>query len=111
MLLQAVDANSFVVSVVQSTTPVIVLFSDAATHRSRNMIASLEAVTRDQGAAIKVLHKVFDEGGCIEQDPAYAVQSAPTTLFFKDGKVERTVVGYYAYNGIFKAWVEQLAQP
>ncbi|MGY2272158.1 MULTISPECIES: thioredoxin family protein [Pseudomonas] len=110
MPLQTIDADSFVETVLRAAGPVIVLFSDAGTNRSRNMIASLQAVACDQGAAITVVNKVFDEVGSIEQDPAYDVQSAPTTLFFKNGKLERTVVGYYAYTGIFKTWVEQLSQ-
>ena len=110
MTLQTVDAHSFEGSVLNSATPVIVLFSDASKESSKRMITSLEAAALDQGAAIQVLNKVFDKNGDLEKNPAYDVQSAPTTLFFKDGKLERTVVGYYNYSDVFKAWVNDLAQ-
>ena len=110
MTLQTVDANNFASVVQQSTTPVIVLFSDASKNSSRNMIASLEAAAQDHGASIQVLNKAFDKNGSVEKDPAYDVQSAPTTLFFKGGKLERTVVGFYNYSDVFKAWVDELAR-
>jgi len=109
MSLQTIDANSFERSVLQAPIPVIVLFSDVSKNSSKNMIASLEAAAEDHGAALLVLNKAFDKDGSLEKDHTYDVQSAPTTLLFKDGKLVRTVVGFYNYSDVFKAWVDELA--
>ncbi len=108
MSLTTVDADSFSGNVLKSTVPVIVLFSDASKNSSRNMLASLEAAAQDQGGAVQVVNKAFDKEGDVEK--TYDVQSAPTTLFLKDGELKRVVVGFYQYEGVFKGWVDQLAQ-
>lgn len=110
MTLQSVDASTFEEVVLTSPVPVIVLFSDESKNSSKNMISSLEKAAEDQGSRIKVVNKALDKSGPIEKNPAYDVQSAPTTLFFKDGKLERTIVGFYDYSDIFKAWVDELAK-
>ncbi|WP_162633362.1 co-chaperone YbbN [Pseudomonas sp. LG1E9] len=109
MSLQTVDADSFKRSVLEASIPVIVLFSDISKNSSKKMIASLEAAAEDHGAALLVLNKAFEKDGSIEKNPDYDVQSAPTTLLFKDGKLVRTVVGFYNYSDVFKAWVDELA--
>ncbi|NMZ38257.1 thioredoxin family protein [Pseudomonas proteolytica] len=110
MSLNKVDASSFESRVLKSTTPVIVLFNDASRSASNKMVATLEAAAQDQGKAIEFLEKTLEVNGSIEKTPAYDVQSAPTTLFFRDGKLVRTVVGLYGYADTFKAWVDQLAK-
>lgn len=109
MSLPTVDASSFESRVLKATTPVIVLLSNASKPSSNRMVVTLEAAARDQGTAIEFLDKTLEVNGPIEKTPAYDVQSAPTTLFFRDGKLVRTVVGFYDYADTFKAWVDQLA--
>ena len=99
MTLQSVDDSSFDGAVLQSPIPVIVLFSDANKNSSKNMILSLQAAAQDQGAAVQVLNKAFDKNGHIEKDPAYDVQSAPTTLLFKGGRLVARLSGFMTTAG------------
>ncbi|WP_420233877.1 thioredoxin family protein [Pseudomonas sp. ABY48] len=110
MTLTTVTASDFEEQVLKSTSPVIVLFSTRGKKSSDNMVNSLEEAVKAHGAQISFLEKAFDQEGSIEKKKTYDVQSAPTTLFFKGGKLERTVVGFYKFEGVFKTWVEELSQ-
>lgn len=110
MALKTVLTNNFEELVLKSTLPVIMLFSTKGKRSSDNMTGSLEEAARSHGGEILFLEKAFEKEGSIEKDPDYDVQSAPTTLFFKRGKLERTVVGFYLYEGVFKVWVDDFAQ-
>ncbi|MCE0463106.1 thioredoxin family protein [Pseudomonas uvaldensis] len=110
MTLKTVNTTTFEALVLTSSLPVIVLFGTKGKKSSDQMTASLETAAQSHVSEITFLEKAFEKDGSIETDPQYDVQSAPTTLFFKDGKLERTVVGFYLYEGVFKAWVDELAQ-
>jgi len=109
MALKTVLTSNFEELVRKSTLPVIVLFSTKGKRSSDNMARSLEEAAESLGGRILFMEKAFEKAGGIEQDPDYDIQSAPTTLFFKRGNLERTVVGFYLYEGVFKAWVDDFA--
>ncbi|MEL4168518.1 MULTISPECIES: co-chaperone YbbN [unclassified Pseudomonas] len=108
MTLKTVTTTNFEELVLKSTLPVIVLFGTKGKKSSDNMTASLEEAASSNAGRITFLEKAFEKEGSIEKDPDYDVQSAPTTLFFKGGELQRTVVGFYKYEGVFKTWVEEL---
>ncbi|NUT80530.1 thioredoxin family protein [Pseudomonas brassicacearum] len=108
MTLTTVTASDFEEQVEKSTLPVIVLFGTTGQKSSDKMASSLEDAAKAHGAQISFLEKAFDQKDSTEKK--YDVQSSPTTLFFKGGKLERTVVGFYLFDGVFKTWVEELSQ-
>lgn len=110
MTLTTVTADDFAKQVLASTSPVIVLFSTKGKKYSDNMTSSLERAAQAHSGQITFFEKTFEKEGSIEKDPAYDVQSAPTTLFFKNGKLERTVVGFYEFDGVFKTWVKEFSK-
>jgi len=109
MTLKTVVTTNFEELVLKSTLPVIVLFGTKGKKSSDSMSESLEEAARSNAGKITFLEKAFEKDGSIEKNPDYDVQSAPTTLFFKDGELQRTVVGFYKYEGVFKTWVEEHA--
>lgn len=110
MTVTTVTASDFAKQVLESTSPVIVLFSSRGKKSSDNMVTSLEQASNAHDAQIRFFEKAFDPEGSVEKDSTYDVQSAPTTLFLKGGKLERTVVGFYKFEGVFKTWVEEFSQ-
>jgi len=109
MTVKTVTANDFETQALGSELPAIVLFSTPDKKYSDYMKKSLEAAAEAKGGQINFFEKTFEQDGRIEKEPTYDVQSAPTTLLFKNGTLQRTVVGFYPYEGEFKTWVDELS--
>ena len=96
MSLIAVDKTDFESAVLDGELPAMVLFFNEAKQSSINMLAVFEEAAKDLGGKVSLFKKKYVGNGSSEN--AYGVESAPTTVFFKEGKKVGELVGYYQYQ-------------
>lgn len=86
-----VTTDQFDEEVLQSSVPVLVDFWAVWCGPCRAIAPHLEAISQEYAGRAKVVELNVDE----EPEIAlrYGIQSIPTLLFFKDGKVQDMIVG------------------
>jgi len=86
-----VTTDQFDVEVVQSNVPVLVDFWAVWCGPCRAIAPHVDAIAQEYAGRAKVVKVNVDE----EPEIAlrYGIQSIPTLLFFKDGKVQDMIVG------------------
>ncbi|MGC8783345.1 MAG: thioredoxin [Armatimonadota bacterium] len=86
-----VTTADFDVEVLQSSVPVLVDFWAVWCGPCRAIAPHVEAISQEYAGRAKVVKVNVDEEP--ELALRYGIQSIPTLLFFKDGKVQDMIVG------------------
>ncbi|OGF04978.1 MAG: thioredoxin [Candidatus Eisenbacteria bacterium RBG_16_71_46] len=89
----AVTEQSFEGEVLKSTVPVLVDFWAAWCGPCRAIAPTVEELATEYNGRLKVVKLDVDENP--EVSARYGVQSIPTLLLFKDGKVLERLIGAY----------------
>ena len=89
-IITVTDAN-FSGEVLKSNVPVLVDFWAEWCGPCRMLAPTIEAIARDYTGKIRVAKMNVDENSQVP--PSYRVQSIPTLLLFKDGRVAEQLVG------------------
>ena len=87
-----VTDETFQAEVLQASTPVLVDFWAAWCGPCRMVAPVVEEIARDYAGNLKVVKMDVDQNG--NTAAQFGIQSIPTLLLFKDGKVAQRVVGY-----------------
>lgn len=86
-----INDAQFQTEVLASSTPVLLDFTAAWCGPCKAIAPHLEKVQEEKGAAIKVVKMDIDQN--TDTPHKFGVQSIPTLLLFKDGKVVAKQVG------------------
>ncbi|GBC95832.1 Thioredoxin 1 [bacterium HR16] len=86
-----VTTADFDTEVLQSSVPVLVDFWAVWCGPCRAIAPHVDAISREYADRVKVVKVNVDEEP--ELALRYGIQSIPTLLFFKDGKVQDMIVG------------------
>jgi thioredoxin 1 len=87
----AITEDTFEKEILQSNTPVLVDFWAEWCPPCKAIAPIVEALAKDYKGRLKVGKVDIEEAGEIAQ--RYEVQSIPTLMLFKDGKVAAQIVG------------------
>lgn len=86
-----VTTDQFDAEVLQSSVPVLVDFWAVWCGPCRAIAPHVDAISQEYAGRVKVVKVNVDEEP--ELALRYGIQSIPTLLFFKDGKVQDMIVG------------------
>ncbi|MER3474774.1 MAG: thioredoxin [Armatimonadota bacterium] len=86
-----VTTDQFDAEVLQSSVPVLVDFWAVWCGPCRAVAPHVDAISQEYAGRVKVVKVNVDEEP--ELALRYGIQSIPTLLFFKDGKVQDMIVG------------------
>lgn len=86
-----VTTDQFDTEVLQSSVPVLVDFWAVWCGPCRAIAPHVDAISQEYAGRVKVVKVNVDEEP--ELALRYGIQSIPTLLFFKDGKVQDMIVG------------------
>jgi len=96
--------ETFEQEVLQSDIPVLVDFWAASCGPCRLIAPFVEAIAEEREGTLKVGKVNVDEEGPLAMQ--FGIQSIPTLLLFKDGKLIDTAVGYRTKEQL-DAWLDQ----
>ena len=94
----AVGDTNFENEVLKSNVPVLVDFWAEWCGPCRMLAPTIEAIAQDYNGKVRVAKLNVDEN--METSMKYGVQSIPTLLLFKDGKVAGQLIGNLPRNNI-----------
>lgn len=103
MELVLTNAN-FASEVLESDIPVLVDFWATWCGPCRMIAPAVEAIANERAGTLKVGKVNVDEEGALAMQ--FGIQSIPTLLLFKDGKLFDSVVGYRTKEQL-DAWLDQ----
>ena len=103
MELVLTSAN-FEKEVLQSDVPVLVDFWATWCGPCRMIAPAVEAIAEERAGALKVGKVNVDEEGALAM--RFGIQSIPSLLLFKDGKLADSVIGYRTKEQL-DAWLDQ----
>ena len=89
--IKAVDQGTFDQQVLKSSTPVVVDFWAEWCGPCRALAPMLEEVAKETSGTAQVVKVNVDENGELAQK--YGIRGIPTLIFFKNGEVQKTLVG------------------
>ncbi len=90
-MIKHVDKNTYEAEVIKSDIPVVVDFWAAWCGPCRMQGTILEQLDKEVPGKVKIVKVNVDEEG--ELAMTFGVQSIPTLLFYKDGKVINKAIG------------------
>ncbi len=97
-IIVAVGDTNFESEVLKSNVPVLVDFWAEWCGPCRMLAPTIEAIAQDYNGKVRVAKLNVDEN--METSMKYGVQSIPTLLLFKDGKVAGQLIGNLPRNNI-----------
>ncbi len=97
-IIVAVGDTNFENEVLKSNVPVLVDFWAEWCGPCRMLAPTIEAIAQDYNGKVRVAKLNVDEN--METSMKYGVQSIPTLLLFKDGKVAGQLIGNLPRNNI-----------
>ncbi len=103
MELVLTSAN-FESEVLQSDIPVLVDFWATWCGPCRMIAPAVEAIANEREGSVKVGKVNVDEEGALAMQ--FGIQSIPTLLLFKDGKLVDSAIGYRTKEQL-DAWLDQ----
>ncbi len=103
MELVLTSAN-FEKEVLQSDVPVLVDFWATWCGPCRMIAPAVEAIAKEREGTLKVGKVNVDEEGTLAMQ--FGIQSIPTLLLFKDGKLVDSAIGYRTKEQL-DAWLDQ----
>src|SRR5512145_1871648 len=103
----AVGDSNFDSEVLKSSVPVLVDFWAEWCGPCRMLAPTIEAIAQDYNGKVRVAKLNVDEN--METSMKYGVQSIPTLLLFKDGKVAGQLIGNLPRNNIERLLEKALA--
>lgn len=103
MELVLTSAN-FESEVLQSDIPVLVDFWATWCGPCRMIAPAVEAIANEREGSVKVGKVNVDEEGALAMQ--FGIQSIPTLLLFKDGKLADSAIGYRTKEQL-DAWLDQ----
>ena len=95
--------ENFEREVLQSPVPVLVDFWATWCGPCRMIAPAVEAIAEERAGALKVGKVNVDEEGALAMQ--FGIQSIPSLLLFKDGKLVDSVIGYRTKEQL-DAWLD-----
>ena len=96
--------NNFEQEVLQSDIPVLVDFWATWCGPCRMIAPAVEAIANERAGTLKVGKVNVDDEGALAMQ--FGIESIPTLLLFKDGKLVDSAVGYRTKEQL-DAWLDQ----
>ncbi len=106
MTAEVSDAN-FKAEVLESSVPVVVDFFAEWCGPCKAMAPALEACAKEMEGKVKIVKVDVDQNPGITQQ--YRIQTMPTLMMFKDGKVAATQVGALVQKKKLEDWIKASA--
>ena len=100
--MQIVNDNNFEAEVLNASTPVLVDFFATWCGPCRQMLPIMDEISDEMAGKIKIVKMDVDEAPKTPED--YDIQTLPTLILFKDGKVVDTKTGSQMKSQIIE-WI------